>query len=109
MNKIRERLQKVFLENQLEIEVNFGSQTTNFLDVSMHLSTGEHEPYRKEDALLRYINKGSNHPPIIRKRVPYSRRKSVCRLCSSEEEFDQHKDFYVYKESLRRSGYDTNL
>ena len=31
----------------------------------------------------------------------------MSRLCSSEEKFDQHKDFY--EESLRRSGYDTNL
>ena len=55
----------------------------------------------------RYINKDSNRPPMIKKSLPDSIGKRVSRLCSSEEKFDQHKDFY--EESLRRSGYDTNL
>ena len=82
LNKIRQRLEQLFRGQHLEIKVEHGMQSADFLDVTMHLTSQEHEPYRKDDALPRYINIDSNHPPVIKKRLPDMIAKRVSGLCS---------------------------
>ena len=107
LDKIRQRLEQLFRGQHLEIKVDHGMQSADFLDVTMHLTSQEHEPYRKDDVLPRYINIDSNHPPVIKKRLPDMIAKRVSGLCSSEEKFNQHKGFY--EEGLRRSGHNNTL
>ena len=107
LDKIRQRLEQLFREQHLEITVQHGMQSADFLDVRMHLTSSEHEPYRKDDIPPRYINIDSDHPPVIKKRLPDMIGKRVSGLCSSEEKFDQHKGFY--EESLKSSGYNKSL
>ena len=60
---------------------------------AMHLTSQEHEPYRKDDVQPGYINVNSNLPPVMKKRFPDVIAKRVSGLCSSEEKLNQHKVF----------------
>ena len=37
----------------------------NFLDVTLDLDTGSHKPFHKPNEDLKYVNKDSNHPPVV--------------------------------------------
>ena len=37
----------------------------NFLDVTLDLDTGSHKPFHKSNEDLKYVNKDSNHPPVV--------------------------------------------
>ena len=53
-----------------KITINTGMKSTNFLDVTLHLKSGDFELFRKDDQVPRYINKLPNHPPAIRNNLP---------------------------------------
>ena len=44
----------------------------NFLDVLFNLNNGTYLPYRKPENTSVYINKKSNHPPVVLKQLPKS-------------------------------------
>ena len=58
---------KLFNEIGFKITIDIGSTTCNFLDTTLNLADDEYKPYRKENSEVKYINKKSNHPTIIKK------------------------------------------
>ena len=44
--------------------------TVNFLEVTLNLCNEEYYPYRKPNDRPLYINRQSNHPPLILKHLP---------------------------------------
>ena len=94
--KFEGEIRKVFLEEGLKLETSKQfTKSVNFLDVSMHLETGEHEPFRKPGGPPpRYVHRASNHPPAITRNLPSMIEKRVSGLCSSKEMFDKHSAFY---------------
>ena len=61
----------------------------------MTLSTdGSHKPYKKPNSTIKYVNKGSNHPPTTTKNIPSSIRKRLNSISSCEREFIDTKDEY---------------
>ena len=59
----------------------------NFLDTTLSLNTGTHEPCNKANHNPLYINISSNHPPNIIKNFPENMQKKISKLSSSTSIF----------------------
>ena len=97
------KIHAVFKSEDLTVKIEGLAKSIEYLDVKMHLDTGEYEPFRKEDTLPKYVNKDSNHPPAIIRNLPAMIEKRVSGLSSSQTMFDRHASFY--NRALRESGY----
>ena len=60
---LRKKLHQLFTPLGLNITVNSGTKQVDFLDVTLDLTTGTFQPYRKETAPPVYVHRKSNHPP----------------------------------------------
>lgn len=107
MDIARKKLSQLFKTHDLQVTIEIGAKSTDFLDVTLHLDDGSFEPFRKDDLPPKYINNYSNHPPAIRKNLPAMIEKRVSGLCSNKETFDNHKTFY--EDALAKSGYNAKL
>jgi hypothetical protein len=65
LDKLRKEIIKIFKAEGLNITIETNLTTTDFLDVSLDLSTGKYYPFRKPNDKPLYINASSNHPPSI--------------------------------------------
>ena len=101
--KMSKSIHAVFKSEDLTVKISELTKSVDFLDVRMHLDTGEYEPYRKEETLPKYVNRDSNHPPAIVRNLPAMIEKRVSGLCSSKTMFDRHATFY--NRALSESGY----
>ena len=63
----RKDIIKMFKTAVLNITIQAGLHIVNFLDVQFNLHNGTYQPYRKPDNTPVYINKKSNHPPVLLK------------------------------------------
>ena len=63
---------KMFKTAGLNITIQASLRIVNFLDVQFNLNNGTYQPYRKPDNTPVYINKKSNHPPVVLKQLPKS-------------------------------------
>ena len=97
------KIHAVFKSEDLTVKIEGLAKSVEYLDVKMHLNTGEYEPFRKEDTLPKYVNKDSNHPPAIIRNLPAMIEKRVSGLSSSQAMFDRHAPFY--NRALKESGY----
>lgn len=107
MDVTRKKLIKIFKSHNLQVTIETGAKSTDFLHVTLHLNNGSFEPFRKDSLPPMYINKNSNHPPAIRRNLPAMIEKRVSGLCSSQEIFNNHKTFY--ENALGKSGYQVKL
>ena len=104
-----ERIRKSFIELfKNEFSLNIVSETNlevvNFLDLTLNLPTGKHEPYNKPDNKLLYINVNSNHPPNIKKSLPESISWRINKLPSGKTVFNNSKE--LLNSALSNSGFD---
>ena len=95
-------LHGIFKQNSLGIKIKHSLKSVDFLDLTLHLQSGEYEPFRKKDNNPIYVNKGSNHPPNITNQIPRMIEKMVSDNSSSEAIFNRHKK--VYSDALKQSG-----
>ena len=105
--KLKKELQKIFKENNLKITVEPYLEYVNFLDVSLDMDNDSFGPYRKPNDTPIYINKHSNHPPSIIKKLPRMIQDRLSSISSSRESFEQSKE--QYQEALNKSGYTETL
>ena len=105
--KIKKRIQKIFKDKDLSVEIECNKKVVNFLDVTLDLNNESFRPYRKPGDEINYIHVESDHPPNIIKQIPLSIEKRLSSLSSSKEIFDENKTFY--QETLERSGYSHTL
>ena len=68
---------------------------------------GSHKPYEKPNSTIKYVNKGSNHPPSITKNIPSSIQKRLNSISSCEKEFINAKG--EYQKALTDAGYTHEL
>ena len=68
--KLRQRIIKIFGEQDLKITIEIGLTRVNFLDLTLDLETGLYKPYRKPGDRTLYVSAHSNHPPQILKNLP---------------------------------------
>ena len=101
--RLRKKLHATFQQEGLKITIENPSTVVDFLDVTFNCSDGSYRPFRKENSVTEYVNKYSNHPPQIIKRIPEIVQKRLSTISSTEEIFEESKHFY--EECLQRSGY----
>ena len=106
-NNLGKKVIKIFKEVGLDITLEINLESTDFLDVHMDLKNGTHRAFHKPNSTPIYIDVGSNHPEIIKKRLPEMVGKRLSKLCSTNEAFDQEKT--LYQEALKKSGYKEEL
>ena len=98
------RIRSIFKNHGFKISVECNLTQTDFLDISMDLCNNTYSPYRKENANVKYINNGSNHPKLIRKSISSMINKRLSRLSSNDKIFNSIKK--DYDEALTTSGHD---
>ena len=107
LEQLKQRIFDIFRKEGLKITIEAGMEKTDFLDLLLDLSTGNHEPFRKENNNPIYINAKSNHPPKIIKELPRMIQKRLSTLSSNKEIFDRNKG--PYEEALKNSGLQNEL
>ena len=75
--------------------------------VSKDYEYGSYRVFHKPNSIPIYIDKNSNHPDIIKKKLPEMIGKRLSKLCSTKEAFEQEKG--MYQDALKRSGYSEEL
>ncbi|PFX27682.1 hypothetical protein AWC38_SpisGene7639 [Stylophora pistillata] len=107
IENIKKGFCKVFRDNDLKITVEANITKTNFLDVTLDLSSGKYYPFTKEGNIPLYVHKKSNHPPSILRNIPESINRRLSEISSDRECFDSAKP--IYQEALKKSGYSYTL
>ena len=69
IERIKKIISTIFQNNGLKITTESNLLQTDFLDITLNLTTGKYWPYRKPGDIPLYINAKSNHPPNIKKTI----------------------------------------
>ena len=107
IEKLTQKIRKIFGDNELKITVEANIHETDFLDISMNLNTHEHRPFRKENSYPLYINVGSNHPKTIIEQIPTMVERRLSELSCSEKVFEEQK--VEYERALKEAGHRHHL
>ena len=70
IDQLRKKIIKIFKESGFKTDIETNLKIVNFLDMTFNLINDSYKPYKKPNETLLYINKNSNHPPQIIKKVP---------------------------------------
>ena len=77
------------------------------MNVTFDLRTDKYYPYRKDNYQLLYINKQSNHPPIITKQIPSMASRRISDISCNKEYCE--KTAPAYNNALKISGFNENI
>ena len=103
----RKDIIKMFKTAGLNISIQAGLRIVNFLDVQFNLNNGTYQPHTKPDNNPVYINKKSNHPPVVLKQLPKSIAKRISDISFDENIFCN--SIPIYSEALKKSGFNDRL
>ena len=98
---------KVFKDIGFKITIDTGSTKCNFLDVTLDLTNNIYKPYKKENTEIRYINRNSNHPKIIKKNLPAMIENRLIKLSKNKDIFDNN--ICTYQNALDKSNFKHKL
>ena len=70
IDQLRKIIIKIVKEIGFKIDIETNLKIVNFLDMTFNLINVSYKPYKKPVDTLLYINKNSNHPPQIIKKLP---------------------------------------
>ena len=101
--RLTKKIRRIFSDAGFKITIEIGSVATNFLDATFDLRNNNFHPFKKPNASINYIHRGSNHPDHIKKALPKMIQKRLSSLSENEATFNRHKT--EYEDALRRSGY----
>ena len=107
IEKLKQKLTKVFQEEGLRITVIANVHSVNFLDVNLDLSNGEYKAFMKPNDSPIYVHSQSNHPKKVLENIPLAVNDRLNRISSNKSVFDAAAP--PYQEALRKSGYNHNL
>ena len=107
ITSIKQKICEIFKKNGLKITIETNKKTVDFLDVTLNLQTGTHQPYLKPGNTPLYIHTKSNHPPSVIKAVPEGINKRLSEISSNEDIFK--RAIPEYQAALARSGYTHKL
>ena len=100
-DRLRKKFIKTFKDEfGLNITIETNLKVVNFLDTTLNLTNGKHQPYNKPNNLPIYINVNSNHPPNILKVLPDSISNRINNLSSDEVTFNNASN--VYNNALKQ-------
>ena len=94
LEEIKNKLQRLFKEYDLEITAESNQKIVNYPDVTLNLQDGTFRPYHKPDDQIQLIHTESNHPPNIIKHMPASIETRPSNLSSSEIIFKESTKHY---------------
>ena len=106
-DRARKELHEIFGNHNLKITAELNLIRTDVMDVTLDLKTGTYSRYCKPENKPQYINIDSNHPPSIKKHLPYMINKRLSDISSDAEVFNKLK--HVYEKSLKENGYTYNM
>ena len=106
-DRLRKDIIRQFADLGLRITIQTNLKVTDFLDVTLNLSTGKFRPYRKPNDRPLYVHRQSNHPLVIIKNLPSSISRRLTYISSDVGIFTDACP--LYNDSLKRSGYDEEL
>ena len=106
-DKIRKHFQAIFKTNGLDLEIDCNLKIVNYLDVTLNLESGTHQPYHKPNDETIYIHAKSNHPTNIIRQLPLSVEKRLNTLSNNEPIFNESAKHY--QETLMKCGYEHTL
>ncbi|KAJ8036175.1 hypothetical protein HOLleu_20068 [Holothuria leucospilota] len=90
----------IYIYIYIQITVESNLKIVNYLNVTLNLTNGKHQPYRKHGNDPLYININSNHPPTVLKHLSTSIAKRVSELSCDENTF--HVSLEPYEKALKR-------
>ena len=102
-DQLRKKIMKTFKETGFKIDIETNLKVVNFLDMTFNLMNDSCKPYKKSNNTLLYINKISNHPPQIIKKLSKTINDRLCRNSSNAEILNASK--IEYEAALKYSGY----
>ena len=94
-------------EHRLKKTIQSNLKSVDYLDITLNLTSGLFQPYRKPNDKALYINSKSNHPPTVIKQVPTAINRRLSASSSIKETFDKANP--LYDKALRSSGFNANL
>ena len=85
---------KNFTEIGFKIDIETNLEIVDFLDITFNLINGSCKPYKKPNDTLLYINKNSNHPPQIIKKLSKNNQRQIV------QKFFKCRDFSCIKNRI---------
>ena len=86
--KIRQKIVKIFEENNLKITSQANLKVVNFLNVTLDLKV-EISSLTSSQVTDLYVSAQSNHLPSIIKNIPLAVNKRLCSISSNKQVFDE--------------------
>ena len=105
--RTRKGITRRLQEQRLTITIQTNLKSVDYLDITLNLTSGLFQPYRKQNDEPLYINAKSNHPPTVIKQIPAAINHRLSALSSNKETFDKAKP--LYDKALRSNGFNANL
>ena len=103
IKRIKKNISTIFQNNGLKITTESNLLQTDFLDITLNLTTGKYWPYRKPGDIPLYINANSNHPSNIKKQLIKMIQSRLSKNLYSLQEFNE--TISEYQSALEKSGY----
>ena len=105
--KVKKKLCQKFSEFGLQITAQTSTAVADYLDVTLNLKEKEYKTYAKPESSQMYVNRESNHPPVVAKRIPNSIQQRLSNISSNARLFEENKQ--PYEEALKKAGCNTSL
>ena len=103
----KKKIIKTMKDLGLNITIEFGLKTVDFLEVTLTLNDSTYKPYRKPNDNPCYIHKDSNHAPNTIKQLPKMVNSTLNRISSNARIFREAAP--IYQAALEKSGYKAKL
>ena len=104
---VKKKIQKIFDNHGLKIDIQVNKDVVDFLDVTLDIRNCFYQPFTKPNSVPVYVHRQSNHPPSVLQNIPRSVNDRLNRLSSSKEKFEAAAP--PYQEALEKSGYHHKL
>ena len=104
---IKKYICKAFSDHNLKLTIEANKKCINFLDVTLDLRSTSYKPYMKPGNIPQYVNRQSNHPPSVLRRIPEVINRRLSHISSDKQSFEAACP--SYQEALSKSGYEFKL
>ena len=105
--KLRQKIVKIFKDNNLGTTSTANLTQVQFLDVTLDLKNEIFKPYIKPGDKPTYVHSKSNHPPSILQNIPLSINKRLSKISANKDIFDATAP--IYQAELKKNGYNHTL
>ena len=104
---IKKHICKVFGDYNLKRTSEPKRKCVNFPDVTLDLRSTSYKPYMKPRNIPQYLNRQSNHPPSVLRRIPKAINRRLSDISSDMQSFKAACP--LYQDALSKSGYKFKL